>query len=204
MKVLFIGVYKDGTGWGNAAQHYILALDAAGVDVVPRAIKLNNRNAEVPQRILQLEKKSSKGCTHVIQNVLPHHMEYSGDFEKNIGTLNMEVAIVKFFANINPPGASHTMHHHIGGHYSGAYWLQADQGSGNIIIMNPYPNNFISTFCQNTVEQTENGFKTFDCIGVWPQVNKGVFFNSNLVHYVDVNRSDRDRIGVAFHLYLKE
>ena len=85
MKVLYAGVYKDGTGWANAAQGYILALDAAGVDVVPRAIKFNDRQAEVPQRILQLEKKSSKGSTHVIQNVLPHHMEYSGHFSKNIG-----------------------------------------------------------------------------------------------------------------------
>lgn len=95
MKVLFIGVYKDGTGWGNAAQNYILALDAAGVDVVPRAVKLNNRQAEVPQRILQLEKKSSKGCTHVIQNVLPHHMEYDGNFEKNIGIYFTETSHFK-------------------------------------------------------------------------------------------------------------
>ena len=85
MKVLFIGVYKDGTGWGNAAQSYILALDAAGVDVVPRAVKLNNVDAEVPERILELENKDIKGCDIVIQNVLPHHMEYSGNFEKNIG-----------------------------------------------------------------------------------------------------------------------
>ena len=85
MKVLFVGVYKDGTGWGNAAQDYILALDAAGVDVVPRAIKLNDIQAEVPKRIIDLEKKDIKGCTHVIQNVLPHHMDYNGSFEKNIG-----------------------------------------------------------------------------------------------------------------------
>lgn len=130
--------------------------------------------------------------------------QFVGYFQQNVGTLNMEAAIVKFFANINPPGASHTMHHHVGGHYSGAYWLQADQGAGNIVIMNPYPNNFLNTFCQNTVEHKENGFKTFNCIEVKPQANKGVFFNSNLVHYVDVNRSNRDRIGVAFHLYLKE
>ena len=38
MKVLYIGHYKDGTGWGNAALNNILALNSAGVDVVPRAI----------------------------------------------------------------------------------------------------------------------------------------------------------------------
>jgi len=28
MKVLYIGPYKDGTGWGHAAHENILALDA--------------------------------------------------------------------------------------------------------------------------------------------------------------------------------
>ncbi|SVE59243.1 uncharacterized protein METZ01_LOCUS512097, partial [marine metagenome] len=60
MKVLYIGNWRDGTGWGNAAQSYILSLDAADVDVVPRHIKLNERECEVPDRILKLEKKSDK------------------------------------------------------------------------------------------------------------------------------------------------
>ena len=85
MKVLYVGVYKDGTGWAHAAQNYILALDAAGVDVVPRAIKQSHIFAEVDPRILELEKKSSRGCDIIIQNTLPFFMEYSGHFKKNIG-----------------------------------------------------------------------------------------------------------------------
>ena len=34
MKVLYIGNYNDGTGWGNACLNNILALDRAGIDVV--------------------------------------------------------------------------------------------------------------------------------------------------------------------------
>ncbi len=85
MKALYIGVYKDGTGWGKAAQDYILSLDAAGIEVVPRALKLNNRQTRVPDRILELERQSDKNCDVVIQHVLPHHMDYSGHFGKNIG-----------------------------------------------------------------------------------------------------------------------
>ena len=84
MKVLYLGYYRDGTGWAKAAQNYILALDAAGVDVVPRYIKLNSNNVKVPDRISELETKSDSDCNIIIQNLLPHHMDFSGQFDKNI------------------------------------------------------------------------------------------------------------------------
>ena len=85
MKVLYISHFKEGTGWGQAAINYILALDAAGVDVVPRAIKLNNAQPEIPERVLELEAKSESGCDVLIQHVLPHLMDYDGRFKLNIG-----------------------------------------------------------------------------------------------------------------------
>ncbi|MAF24385.1 hypothetical protein CL634_02185 [bacterium] len=84
MKILYVGHYKEGSGWGQAATDYILSMDAAGLDVVPRCIKINKRIPETPKRILQLERKSSHGCNICIQHVLPHLMEYSPFFEKNI------------------------------------------------------------------------------------------------------------------------
>jgi len=84
MKVLYIGPYKDGTGWAHAAVENIMALDAAGVDVVCRPMKLNDVTAEVPAKLLELESKSDKNCDVVIQNCLPHHTDYNGLFEKNI------------------------------------------------------------------------------------------------------------------------
>lgn len=84
MKVLYIGYYRDGTGWARAATDYILAMDSAGIDVVPRPIKLNTNKPEIPARLLELEKKDSRGCDVCIQHVLPHMMDYNGKFEKNI------------------------------------------------------------------------------------------------------------------------
>ncbi len=82
-KVLYIGNYADGTGWANFAQRQILALDAAGVDVACRRIKLNNYKDMVHPRLLELEEKKGKFDV-VIQNCLPHFSEYSGKFDKNI------------------------------------------------------------------------------------------------------------------------
>lgn len=106
MKVLYIGVYRDGTGWGQAAIDYILALDAAGVDVVCRPLKLNDAKPEPPKRILELEAKSSRGCDHVIQHVLPHQMDYCGKMKKNIGLFVSETSN---FSLTGWPGSLNTM-----------------------------------------------------------------------------------------------
>lgn len=90
MKVLFTGVYRDGTGWGHAAIDYILALDKVGVDIAIRPIKLNDMQFGIPDRLLELERKSIKGCDIVIQHILPHFMEYNGNFKKNIALFELE------------------------------------------------------------------------------------------------------------------
>lgn len=84
MKLLYIGVFLDGTGYSQAAIDYALALDSVGVNVVCRPLKLNNRVVKPPQRILELIEKSSSNCDCVIQHTLPHMMYYSGEFKKNI------------------------------------------------------------------------------------------------------------------------
>jgi glycosyltransferase involved in cell wall biosynthesis len=92
MKVLYIGCYRDGTGWAQAAIDYILAMDAAGIDVVPRAIKLNSNNPELPKRIVDLESKDSLGSDVCIQHVLPHMMDYNAKFKKNIALYASETS----------------------------------------------------------------------------------------------------------------
>ena len=108
----------------------------------------------------------------------------------------IDFEITKFFCNVNPPGASNTMHYHQVGEFSGAFWLKAEEDSGNLFIMNPYPNSFI-----NTITKTSKRMGFANQV-IEPKPNLGVFFNSNLVHFVDVNRSSSDRISVAFHIRL--
>jgi len=94
MKVLYIAPYRDGTGWSHSAINNILALDSVNIDVVPRYLKLNNINGEVPNRIKELEEQSSKGCNFVIQNSLPHHFVNDKRF-KNIGCYFTETSHFK-------------------------------------------------------------------------------------------------------------
>lgn len=89
MKVLYIGHYRDGTGWGNAAANNILALDTAGIDVVPRPITYETQDREYPARIRELESRSNADCETVIQHTLPSNFTYNSAY-KNIGCLTVE------------------------------------------------------------------------------------------------------------------
>tara|TARA_B100001175_G_C19407070_1_gene589183 strand:- start:483 stop:1064 length:582 start_codon:yes stop_codon:yes gene_type:complete len=99
----------------------------------------------------------------------------------------------KFFVNVNPPNAYHTMHHHNCGEFSGAFWLKSEPKSGNLFLLNPYPNSFMNTL--TVMPSKDCNVKRF-----LSTPNTGVFFNSNLIHYVDVNRSESDRISIAYHI----
>lgn len=92
MKILLIGNMHDQTGWSQSGIGYALSMDSVGIDVVVRNIKLNNINGEVPERIKELEAKSDKDCDIVIQHVLPHMLDYSGHFKKNIAICCFETS----------------------------------------------------------------------------------------------------------------
>lgn len=95
MKVLYIGNFLDPTGWGRGSCDYVLAMDAAGVDLVVRPIKLSHEVAEIPQRIKELMEKDSSGAETVIQHVLPHYLDFSGKFKKNIAFYASETTSFK-------------------------------------------------------------------------------------------------------------
>lgn len=96
MNILYIGHYKEGTGWARAAIDYILALDGANVNVVCRNISLTNKNYPVPERILELENKPVENIDYCIQHVLPHYFSQSDKFKKNILCFVSETDTVKY------------------------------------------------------------------------------------------------------------
>lgn len=96
MRVLYIGNYKDGTGWGDASLNNILAMDAAGIDVVPRAVTYKDKVDFNNQKILELESKDADGCDVCVQHVLPHLYSYDSSFKLNIGFLASETLDLKY------------------------------------------------------------------------------------------------------------
>lgn len=93
-RILYVGHYRENSGWGEASRNYILAMDRAGLDVVCRPVIFNG-NAQIPDRIKELEKKEGEKPSINIQHVLPHLMCYDGSYEKNIGMFVSETYGIK-------------------------------------------------------------------------------------------------------------
>jgi glycosyltransferase involved in cell wall biosynthesis len=93
-KVLYIGNYNDGTGWGNAALNNILSMHSAGINVVPRSITYNNNKQCNNITISELEMSNNIMDVDVcIQHVLPQLYIYKNGM-KNIGYYEIETLYI--------------------------------------------------------------------------------------------------------------
>jgi glycosyltransferase involved in cell wall biosynthesis len=95
MKTLFIGHYKEGSGWSQMAINSILAANTS-MDVVCRNIKLTDYQSKVHPTIMQLENRPLQDIDVCIQNVLPHHIIGTQKFRKNIAYFVGESNTVKY------------------------------------------------------------------------------------------------------------
>lgn len=82
-KILYISHFHEpGTGWQTAAINYVRAMTSVGLDVVCRSVKLGN-NTTPPSDIQILLQKDKRDCDICIQHLLPHFIDYNGNY-KNI------------------------------------------------------------------------------------------------------------------------
>lgn len=76
MKLIHISNFHEVSGWSSQAVNHILALDLAGVEVVPRRINITGvQNPNLPARILELEKQSDSKPDIIVLNTLPNLYE---------------------------------------------------------------------------------------------------------------------------------
>lgn len=96
MKLLYIGHYKENSGWSKAALNAIEAISTTDIDIVCRNIKLTDASSHIDNRILPLEQKELNNIDYCIQHVLPHHFTGSQKFKKNIAYFVYEFDSIKY------------------------------------------------------------------------------------------------------------
>ncbi len=94
MKVLYIGHYLEGSGWSDAAQGLMRAMDSVDIDVVARNIPLSG-NSEAPEIIKSFENKDIQDVDYCIQHVLPRFIVGTNKFKKNIAYTVLESKPIK-------------------------------------------------------------------------------------------------------------
>lgn len=103
VKVLYIGHYREQTGWGQGTRDYLSALIRSGVEVACRPIVFGG-GAQLSPELEQAEQLSTKNADYCIQHVLPHLMVGSKRFKKNIGMFYGEstnICYTSWFPRLN-------------------------------------------------------------------------------------------------------
>lgn len=87
MKIAYIATYRDNTLGSHAALQYILACEAAGLDVVCRPVSMGIiPKDQKPCPVAHLEQKDVQNVDVIIQHVLPQLYQYKSGV-RNIGFL---------------------------------------------------------------------------------------------------------------------
>lgn len=98
--------------------------------------------------------------------------------------------------NISPPGASNQIHFHANCHFSGVYYISLKAPEcGSIFFRDPRVASRMFTY--PTTRPTEF---TAEEIRMPPEEGRMYVFPGWLEHGVEENRSDRDRVSIAFNV----
>ena len=130
-----------------------------------------------------------------IHNLVPlfysNLSEYLKLYEPTDG---IQFNINNIWANILAPGGFNTLHDHPGCQIAAVWWLKAEENSGDILIQNPFPSKRLRDYrAMRNVHILER---------IKPERNKMVFFDSSLMHMVDANNSNADRISISMNFDL--
>jgi len=88
--VLFIGPYRQADGWGLAADAYVRSLIKSEVNLTLKPIYMGQSRRDCPVEFMPYEENKLSHYDVVIQNVLPHLLDYNSKFGKNIALLYTE------------------------------------------------------------------------------------------------------------------
>jgi len=110
------------------------------------------------------------------------------------GNLN----IVNYWININGKGAYNRIHNHPQANFSGVYFVQCPKNCGHIVFNNPHTFTAFDEMSSYKEDFTNQGYQ-HKAISIEPRVGLLLMFPAYLMHGVAENKSDEDRISIAFN-----
>ena len=112
---------------------------------------------------------------------------------------NIRLEFLNMWININKKGNSNTKHIHPMCDLSGVFWINQPKNSGDIFFESPRLYNYYSHInCLN--EELKKKLLTSSSIQYKPEEGKVILFPAALTHGVMPNKSEEERISVAFNM----
>ena len=106
---------------------------------------------------------------------------------------------VDAWININKPGAYNIKHNHPVSDLAGVLWIKCPKNSGNILFDNPTSFQSTNEIDSYTAEFKEK-FNLYKSYFFPPTEGRILIFPSHLLHIVEENNSNEDRISVSFNM----
>ena len=120
-------------------------------------------------------------------------------FDQSIAkVIDGNLEMFNYWININGKGAYNVKHRHPQAHFSGVYYVQCPEHSGEIIFENPHGfTAFDELSCYK--EEFMQQMTQHKSISVYPTEGLLLIFPAHLEHMVATNNSDEDRISIGFN-----
>ena len=152
-------------------------------------------------------KRSNRGGWHsrVINinedNPISSHLK-NGLGKSVFTTLSQKLSVhVEYWIMINSPNTYNCSHTHPNSHLSGVFWIQASEKSGDLKFINP--SNFQAYVeLHSYVEAFKLDTNAYEAYKYNPTEGKMVTFSSHVIHEVENNESNKDRIAVSYNITL--
>jgi uncharacterized protein (TIGR02466 family) len=139
-----------------------------------------------------LDNNKSNDLIDAIEDQINFCMQSQFDLQKN-----KKFKLDNLWINISKKNNYNYSHNHPMSYYSGVYYIQCPENCGNIVFEDS-SNNVVDLLYRNQKIKEDN--KMFE--NYYYNVKEGlmILFPSNLMHRVEPNQSDEDRISISFNL----
>jgi len=116
--------------------------------------------------------------------------------------LNGDIKLLNYWININGKGAYNRKHNHPQANFSGVYFIQSPKNCGELIFDNPHSFTAFDELSSYKKDFINQGYQ-HKAIAVKPKAGRLIIFPSYLMHGVQENESDEERISIAFNCIVR-
>jgi len=161
------------------------------IELLNNEKKLNNGNF-----ISNVGGFQSKSLDIIDENIIENlfvkpTLEYIKPFNRNY-----KIELSNFWINCNNKNDYNLMHSHHGANISGVYYIQVPENSGRII----FQNGDLTKMCSiNQFDDINFHARYFVPVNEYDLI----LFSADTLHFTEPNRSNDERISVAFNLMIK-